>query len=435
MNSRSIGQKQLGFKLGVTSETITSKSGLAVFQEAALVAGVVDCISKKLPAPGSNRGIRPEEYVMPLALMFCGGGRTMEDIREIERDRGLRDLCGFRRIPSADAIGTWLKVPYRISGMRQVNRHLCRVIVAGSEQTEFTLDTDATLIETEKQTAKMSYKGFRCFAPLLSFLSELGLCVACDYRHGNVQAGVGIKEQLVRMHKFLKSLGKRLRYFRSDSAGYQARVINTCEECKVVFTITADQDCAVKKVIAAIPEKAWRSYHDPDDRLTDRQYATAVHCLEKTGKSFTLVVLRRRNRQQDLLDGNPYRYHCIATNDYERPAEEVVWFHNQRGTAENYNKELKSGFGMDYVPCGSIRADAVYFEIGILAHNLVVAVKRVVLGGGWAKKTIATLRWQLIFIAGKVVRHGRELILRVAEHHYRLLTDIRAKLVLTLAPG
>ncbi len=34
-----------------------------------------------------------------------------------------------------------------------------------------------------------------------------------------------------------------------------------------------------------------------------------------------------------------------------------------------------------------------------------------------------------------VVRHGRGLILRVAEHHYRLPADIRAKLTLALAPG
>ena len=304
-----------------------------------------------------------------------------------------------------------------------------------SGQEKFTLDTDATLLETEKRTAMMSYKGFRAFAPLLSFLVELGLCVTCDYRNGNVPASVGVEKQLVRVHKFLKSLGKRLRYFRSDSAGYQAEVINTCEELKVIFTITADQDHAVKEVIVALPENAWHRLHNTDGTLTDREYATTVHCLTKTERSFTLVVLRWRNPQQDLFDNNPYRYHCIATNDYWRKPEEVVWFHNQRGNAENYNKEIKSGFGMDYAPCQSIRADAVYFEIGVLAHNLTVAVKRVVLGGEWVTKTIATLRWQLIFIAGKVVRHGRELILRVAKEYYQLLADIRAKLVPALAPG
>ena len=76
----------------------------------------------------------------------------------------------------------------------------------------------------------------------------------------------------------------------------------------------------------------------------------------------------------------------------------------------------------------SLRADATYFELGLLSHNLMTAVKRLVLGGDWVTRTTASLRWQLIQIAGKVVRHGRRLILRVQERHYDLRSSIRQKL-------
>jgi len=131
----------------------------------------------------------------------------------------------------------------------------------------------------------------------------------------------------------------------------------------------------------------------------------------------------------------PYCYHVIATSDDERKPHEVIWFHNGRGDAENYNKELKSGFGMDYAPCRSLVADAVYFEIGVLAYNLTMAVKRLVLGGDWVRRTIASLRWRLIQIAGKVVRHGRQLILRVQESHFELFKTVRQRLALLPAPG
>jgi hypothetical protein len=42
-------------------------------------------------------------------------------------------------------------------------------------------------------------------------------------------------------------------------------------------------------------------------------------------------------------------------------------------------------------------------------------VKRIILGSAWVTKTISTLRWQLIFIAGKIVRHGRQLSLLAGE--------------------
>jgi hypothetical protein len=204
----------------------------------------------------------------------------------------------------------------------------------------------------------------------------------------------------------------------------------------VTFTITADQDAAVVKLIrTAQKQGGWTRLFRPDGKPTDRWYKTAIHCMEKTEKSFTLIILRWPNPRQDLFYPEPYRYHVIATNDDNRKVPEVIWFHNCRGDAENYNKELKGGFGMDYAPCRSLKADAVYFEIGVLAYNLTIAVKRLVLGGDWVRRTIASLRWRLLVTAGKVVRHGRKLILRVQESHFELLKRVRAQLTLLAAPG
>jgi len=269
-----------------------------------------------------------------------------------------------------------------------------------------------------------------------------------------------VKQQLLAANRLLKSCGKRLRQLRSDSAGYTADVINACNELGVTFTITADQDAAVVKLIRkAQKQGGWTRLFRPDGKPTDRWrvaasgiytngsgridpyvrqrgwYKTAIHCMEKTEESFTLIILRWPNPKQDLFYPEPYRYHVIATNDDSRKTHEVIWFHNGRGDAENYNKELKGGYGMDYAPCRSLKADAVYFEIGVLAYNLTTAVKRLLLGGDWVKRTIATLRWRLLQIAGKVVRHGRKLILRVQESHFELFKSFRAQPTLLAAPG
>jgi hypothetical protein len=222
----------------------------------------------------------------------------------------------------------------------------------------------------------------------------------------------------------------------SDSAGYTSEVINGCNDSGVTFTITADQDAAVVKLIrTAQKQGGWTRLFRPDGKPTDRWYQTAIHCMEKTAKSFTLIILRWPNPRQDLFYPEPYGYHVIATNDDKRKVPEVIWLHNGRGDAENYNKELKGGFGLDYAPCRSLKADAVYFEIGVLADNLTIAVKRLLLGGDWVRRTIASLRWRLLQTAGKVVRHGRKLVLRVQENHFELLKRVRAQLTLLSTPG
>jgi len=74
----------------------------------------------------------------------------------------------------------------------------------------------------------------------------------------------------------------------------------------------------------------------------------------------------------------------------------VVALHNQRGEAENYFKELKHGFVMEWMPCGETHANAVFFRIGVIAYNLFQAMKQISLPVWWRKATIETLRWKLV---------------------------------------
>lgn len=53
----------------------------------------------------------------------------------------------------------------------------------------------------------------------------------------------------------------------------------------------------------------------------------------------------------------------------------MVWKYNGRGQIENHIKEIKSGFGMEWMPSGDFGANAVYFGIGILTYNLVYGSK------------------------------------------------------------
>jgi hypothetical protein len=462
MKRNSITQTGLDFQIQETNGTLTSRSGLAIVQETAMALGIVRDIAEQLPQPGSNRGFAPEEYVMPLVLMFCGGGRAMEELREIKQDTGLRKLCNLDRIPSTDAFGTWLRNSQNLKGMKRVNEALVDQTLERTAQDDFTLDTDATYLETEKNCAKVNYKGEKSFSILLSFISNLDLCVRSDYRNGNISPATGIADHLKYTLRLLKRHNKRLKHFRSDSAAYNSEVINLCmaPENRVIFTITADKDSAVKAAIKKIEPHEWQRLRDRHGFDTGRQSATTIHTMEKTNNSYTLIVQRWPNPAYDLftaagvaderkktsrteVDGvpapeakppEPFCYHAIATNDNDRTPKELIEFHNQRGDAENYNKEIKNGFGMDYAPSRKLAANAVWFEIGKLTYNLMIAFKRLLLEPTWWRKTIATLRWELLSIPGKVVWHGRQLYLRVVPRHCELLRKIRDTLRAVLLP-
>jgi hypothetical protein len=202
-------------------------------------------------------------------------------------------------------------------------------------------------------------------------------------------------------------------------------VIDECEERGIGYTITADQDAAVKGVIRTVRD--WKPLVTAEGGRTDREVGSAIHLLNKAKEPVRLVVQRWRDPQLELFEPNGYCYQVIASNRDELKAEEVVWFHNQRGQVENLIKELKIGFGMEQMTSGDSVANALWFALGVLAYNLTQAQKLLFLDEGWRSKTIATLRWQLIQTAGRLVRHGRRLILRLATslEKYRLFLEIR----------
>jgi hypothetical protein len=105
----------------------------------------------------------------------------------------------------------------------------------------------------------------------------------------------------------------------------------------------------------------------------------------------------------------------------------LVWYRNRGEVSENGIKELKIGFGMERMPCGQFEANASIDRIGVIAHNLFVLFKHSVLGSDWQHHRVVTVCWRLFHLPGKVVRHARKLVLKIAAGFVELFQDIRCK--------
>jgi hypothetical protein len=166
--------------------------------------------------------------------MFHGGSRSLEDLRQIGADT-LREILPLERIASSDAFGEWLRKRGEngsLHGLEQVSRKLLKWCMKYNGITNYTLDIDAIGIEAEKQTGTMTYKGFPGYMPMVVHLAENGLVAGDEFREDNVSLAsrnlAFIKYCVRQMPK-----GKKITALRSDSAGYQDKIINYCElkEC------------------------------------------------------------------------------------------------------------------------------------------------------------------------------------------------------------
>lgn len=419
-------QTVLPFKLEITRDAITSHAGLALFGEFLHGLDVLGLVDRSVPAPGSAVGYAPSRFVEPLLLMLNGGGRSLEDLRQIRRDPGLCEVLGLEQLPSSDATGDWLRrmgAGAGLSGLGEVHRCLLRRILNREERKHYTLDIDATQIVAEKQAAQWTYKGCRGYMPIVGHLAQNGLVVGEEFREGNDSPNARnlpfIEHCVAQMPK-----GKRISGLRADSATYQAAVFNWCESEGVSFAVGAVVDDAVVKAIRVIPDSDWREYDNG-------WIAETVHSMEETKQAFRLIVVKRPIQKELFEDGDPKqpreRYKVIASNREETAEQTVAWYNLRGDRSENNLKELKIGFGMERMPCGQFGANAVFFRLGVLAYNLFVFFKTAVCPADWRRRQVRTVRWCLYQTAGKVTHHAGAVILKVQRWMFDLFDQMRAK--------
>jgi Transposase DDE domain group 1 len=426
-------QTVLPFKLAASDESLTAHAGLALFGEYLGAMGIASLVDHELPGAGSAAGYDPSAHVSSLVLMLVGGGRTLEDLRVLRGDDGLRCILRHDEMPSSDASGDWLRrmgasESGGLAGLHRVNRCVLRRLLRNDERTDYTLDIDATQIVAEKREARYTYKGEKGYMPMVGHIAENGLVIDHEFRDGNAAPAAGNLEFLQACERAMPK-GKKIKAVRADSAAYQAKVFNYCEETGKLFAIGADQDAAVKAAIATIPQGEWKTFRDGE-------IAETVHCMNKTGKAFRLIVMRRAQEQDLFEDRSPYRYHAIASNRPNEEAAATMEWYSQRGDAsENRIKDLKVGFGMEYMPCGTFAANAVFFAIGVLTYNLYLGFRSDALGSGWQRSQVQTVRWRLFQTAGKIVRHGRQTFLKISAAMVDLFAAIRERCARIMREG
>lgn len=425
-----LAQMVLPFKVEATDESLTANAGLVLFGEFIQGLGVNRWLQQEMPKPGSGHGYEATAYVTPLVLILNGGGRSLEDMRTLKSDSALSTLLKLGTLPSTDAVGDWLRrtgAGEGLAGLSRLNQRIVATQIRRSGITAHTLDGDASQIIAEKKAAHFTYKGEQGYMPMIGHLAEAGVVIHDEFREGNIAPASRNLEFIKDCETHLPK-GHRIAHVRLDSAGYQANIFNYCEETGKTFAIGGRLDEPTLKAIEAIPESDWKHY-------ADCAIAETTHSMNDTHKAFRLIVVKYK-RQAELFDDKP-KCHVVASNRVESAETTLVWYRQRGEVSENGIKELKIGFGMERMPCGQFEANAAFFRIGVIAHNLFVLFKHSALGGNWQHHRVATVRWRLFHLPGKLVRHARTLTLKIATEFVELFGDIRSKsyqLAQSLAP-
>jgi hypothetical protein len=88
---------------------------------------------------------------------------------------------------------------------------------------------------------------------------------------------------------------------------------------------------------------------------------------------------------------------------------------------------LKSDLAGGVLPCNNFHANAIWWWISIMAHNIHSIFKKLCCAESWLRSRLKRIRFHIICISGRIVERGRQLYIRLNAGHpsYSMFQSIR----------
>jgi hypothetical protein len=413
--SQSLGRVRVTFD----DDNLVANAGLLL---PATLVGQLDVetlINSTVRLDGRVGGASPGRKVLTLMNTMLAGGSHIDHADMLRA--GASEQVVSHRVMAPSTLGTFLRSftfghVRQLEAVNDVARQ--RAWAVGVAPGALTIDVDSTICEVvgqAKQGAGYGYTHALGYHPLLATIAGSGEILHGRLRKGSANTQRGTK-------RFVNELVARARRdnpdrpltVRFDSGFWNNDTMVNLTRLGVRFTMAVRTSVgAVQSAIASIPDAAWQRIEytcDGEAQVAECDYTSGQGAKRVTRR---LVVRRTRLTGKDQQKLWPdWRHHAFLT-DLDGDVIEVDRFHREHATVELAIKDLKAGAGLEHLPSGVFSANSAWFQIAILAHNMVRWTVR--LGGHDADRLIVarTIRTRLLAMPGRLVNRAGQPVLRL----------------------
>jgi hypothetical protein len=403
-------------KLEFHGSHITSDAGLLPFRDLDDALGLTEIAATALSDIRTGKNGRHSLIAQFRQSLFgrVAGYEDVNDADRLAKDPAMRWIVGGRAITN-DAASTSQMARFETEVLTQ-NENMSALtdlsgqwidIARSSRLTKtVVLDMDSSVSPTHGDQEGTAYNGHfecTCYHPLFVF-NQFGDLERCVLRSGNVHSADAWRSVMEPVVARYRATTTR-RYFRGDAAFALPDLYEFLENENYLYAIRLKANANLQQLIA--------------HRLT-RPVGRPPHYVQRFYDSFFYQAAswskaRRVVAKVEWHPGELYpRIGFIVTN-LSRPANRVVNFYNQRGTAEQWIKEGKNAIKWTRLSCRSMQANAARLQLHALAYNLANFLRTLALPPEFERWSLTTIREKLIKIGGKVVAHARYTTFQMAE--------------------
>jgi hypothetical protein len=438
---------------------IVSQAGVLLLAETLRVTGLGEGLADGLARWRAPRAVHdPGKIIADLVMTLALGGDCLADIAVLRAQPQLTGPVASDPVVSrlittlaADAPRALRAIRRARAAARERAWDLARDRSPGGDGSLIPVDIDATIViaHSEKEQAAPTWKKTYGFHPLAAFADHGagggGEALAIALRPGN--AGSNTASEHIEVTRLaLAQLPRHQRrrvLIRTDSGGGTHDFLKWLTSpgrrlhYSVGMTITED----MHQAILQLPDRVWEPAYDAGGQVRPGAWVaelTGLLDLPSWPEGMRVIVRKERphpGAQLRFTDIGGHRVTCFATDTKRGQLADLELRHRRRARCEDRIRCAKDT-GLRGLPLHGFDQNQIWCELVAMACELLAWMAMLALDGparAWEPKR---LRLRLFSGAGRIVRGGRRLRLRLAAT-WPWTTQIAAAItrLQALAPG
>ena len=427
---RPIQVKQLDYDL-------TPTAGLAlVGHHLRILAPVLAEVDGALPV---RSGVASSDIVRSYLGLLVQGKSDFDAIDNVRGDKFFKQALGIGLLPSSPTLRQRMDahaMPLSGQVLPMIERLLTRhapdygVLPCGW----LPLDIDTFAMDnsgTAKEGVGRTYAGVDGYCPLAAYLGAHGFCLDLALRPGTQHSVKHTDDDLRRivpLAQRLSAAGPKAPLLARLDSGFDSAALMACIEsmnapglAQVDWIIKWNPRSTDAAQMAEELDAAGTAWEHPrvGKRVAIWEQAVEVPGVQRTVRRVLRLVERTiGSRGQHLIVPELELQGWTTTLPSSLDAQEIIALYADHGTHEQFHAEFKTDLDLTRLPSGKFDTNALVCRLAAVAMNILRLMGQRGLLGPDApvrhqakRRRIKTVMQELIYRAGRLIEHGRQMVL------------------------
>jgi len=393
---------------------LTQFGGVTLIEQFFQRIGLQGSFSQRIRFPQRNTRYSISESLEALLYPLILGLGRIETTEPLRYNGVFHYLAGLPGYPDATTLRRFLNRFARRGRNAFVKLHdAWRATMLGQpSQAVFDLDSTVLTVYGRQEQAQVAYnpkkRGRPSYLSLLCLEGNTQDCWEGSYHPGATHVSTVTIPLLERAFPRLPDPIREVRV-RADAAFFDHKIVEFIDGKRAFYAIVARLTRPLKSRLSGLRYRRVA----PGVGAGEFQY-----CPQGWPGLRRFVVIRRPvpeepSAQLTLFQRGGYSYQALVTNLALQPLN--LWrFYNRRARAELIIRELKYAYALGKIPTNDFQTNEAFFQIVLLAYNLLNWFKRLCVPPHLQRATLQRLRQRLFVVPSQLVRPGGVPTLRLA---------------------